>query len=86
MMKITLKKIDWDTDTDNMWVLESLPEEWVFLIPESELEDYELDKSISIGYIEQVVKGFKEELEEKFYQNINGFEIELSWECFPFQS
>lgn len=86
MMKITLKKIDWDTDTDNMWVLESLPEEWVLLISESELEDYELDKSISIGYIEQVVKGFKEELEEKFYQNINGFEIELSWECFPFQS
>lgn len=85
-MKITLKKIDWDTDTDNMWVLESLPEEWVLLISESELEDYELDKSISIGYIEQVVKGFKEELEEKFYQNINGFEIELSWECFPFQS
>mgnify|MGYP004280417229 CR=1 FL=1 len=85
-MKLTLKRIDWETDTDNMWILESLPEEWVFHIYESELEDFELDKSISIGYIHQLVKGFKEELEEKFYQDINGFEIEVGWKCYPFQS
>ena len=88
MMKLTLKKIDWETDTDNMRVLESLPEKWVFHIYEPDITDFdgvEEQSQLRIGDIEQLVKGFKEELEEKFYHNINGFEIELGWECFPFQ-
>ena len=79
-MILKLKNIEWDTD--NQRILESLPEEQEWNLHENDITDFdgvEEQSQLRIGDVEQMVRSFKERTEERFNNDINDFDILLSW-------
>ena len=79
-MILKLKNIEWETD--NLRILESLPEEQEWNLHEYDITDFdgvEEQSQLRIGDVEQLVMNFKERIEEKFNNDIEDFDIQLSW-------
>jgi len=79
-MILTLKNIEWDTD--NQRILDTLPEIQEWNLHENDITDFdgvEEQSQLRIGDVEQMVRSFKERTEERFNNDINDFDILLSW-------
>ena len=80
-MILKLKNIEWDTD--NLRILETLPEEqeWSLHYHDmvTDFDDVDEPSQLKIGDIEQLVTNFKRSIEEKFHNDIEDFDIQLSW-------
>ena len=79
-MILKLKNIEWETDT--LRILESLPEEQEWNLHEYDITDFdgvEEQSQLRIGDVEQLVMNFKRSIEEKFHNDIEDFDIQLSW-------
>jgi len=79
-MILTLKNIEWDTD--NQRILDYLPETQIWILNENDITDFdgvEEQSQLRIGDVEQMVRSFKERTEERFNNDINDFDILLSW-------
>lgn len=79
-MILKLKNIEWETD--NLRILESLPEEQEWNLHEYDITDFdgvEEQSQLRIGDVEQLVMNFKRSIEEKFNNDIEDFDIQLSW-------
>ena len=79
-MILKLKNIEWETD--NLRILESLPKEQEWNLHEYDITDFdgvEEQSQLRIGDVEQMVRSYKERIEEEFNNDINDFDILLSW-------
>ena len=80
-MILKLKNIEWNTD--NLRILETLPEEqeWSLHYHDdiTDFDGVEEQSQLRIGDVEQMVRSFKERTEERFNNDINDFDILLSW-------
>ena len=79
-MILKLKNIEWDTD--NLRILETLPEEQEWNLLDYDITDFdgvEEHTQLRIGDVEQLVMNFKRSLEEKFHNVLDDFDILLSW-------
>jgi hypothetical protein len=79
-MILTLKNIEWDTD--NQRILDTLPETQIWILNENDITDFdgvEEQSQLRIGDVEQMVRSYKERIEEEFNNDINDFDILLSW-------
>ena len=79
-MNLKLKNIKWETD--NLRILETLPEEQEWYLHEYDITDFdgvEEQSQLRIGDVEQLVMNFKRSIEEKFHNDIEDFDIQLSW-------
>ena len=78
-MILKLKNIEWETD--NLKILESLPEEqeWNLHNYIKSMSDVKEQSQLTIGDVEQLVMYFKRSVEEKFHNDIEDFDIQLSW-------
>lgn len=79
-MILKLKNIEWETD--NLRILESLPEEQEWNLHEYDITDFdgvEEQSQLRIGDVEQLVMNFKRSIEGKFHNDIEDFDIQLSW-------
>ena len=79
-MNLKLKNIKWETD--NLRILETLPEEQEWNLHEYDITDFdgvEEQSQLRIGDVEQLVMNFKRSIEEKFHNDIEDFDIQLSW-------
>ena len=79
-MILKLKNIE--CETDNLRILESLPEEQEWNLHEYDISDFdgvEEQSQLRIGDVEQLVMNFKRSIEEKFHNDIEDFDIQLSW-------
>ena len=79
-MNLKLKNIKWETD--NLRILETLPEEQEWYLHEYDITDFdgvEEQSQLRIGDVEQLVMNFKRSIEEKFHNYIEDFDIQLSW-------
>ena len=79
-MILKLKNIEWDTD--NQRILDTLPETQEWNLHEYDITDFdgvEEQSQLRIGDVEQMVRSFKERIEEEFHNDIEDFDIQLSW-------
>ena len=80
-MILKLKNIEWDTD--NLRILETLPEEQEWSLHyHDDITDFDVveeQSQLRIGDVEQLVMNFKRSIEEKFHNDIEDFDIQLSW-------
>jgi len=79
-MILKLKNIEWDTD--NQRILDTLPETQEWNLHEYDITDFdgvEEQSQLRIGGVEQMVRSFKERIEEEFHNDIEDFDIQLSW-------
>lgn len=79
-MILTLKNIEWDTD--NQRILDTLPETQIWILNKNDITDFdgvEEQSQLRMGDVEQMVRSYKERIEEEFNNDINDFDILLSW-------